>query len=442
MMRKFLYKNRQYKEAAVFLVLSAALVLGAGVTAGNQTQNAAGLVQIHAPSERIPDGIVNEADRLAGKEWAYIKTAFPECGYTEYRLDSVQHVLTCRHVENETMEVYGLACSYRSGDGKDWGQAETAAGSYLVFRDEADGSQVWVGDLRSYYEPGTEEFEEDLHDVLMWADQRYLFGLLADESLEKAVEGSLNGYLRHLIPGDSVYFGWKQLAQETEEDSGEVYGVLLFHTSSGSPLIYSEASERYVPAIYSTYLLPVAVSYEKDGKDRYVVTECWEPTEETYAQDIREQFPAETAELVLGELDQYAADLLRENDVAESEAVRKFFPGGPVWPEYTFDEALDDTSLCGLANYYPEGDIYYGPVHAEVIRRYCDDPAGLLNGLGACNEDAQRSVCGFLAQTGIRVDGDADMQACLTEEGKSVYEMLKDLYAEGSTLKGGETEQP
>ena len=155
----------------------------------------------------------------------------------------------------------------------------------------------------------------------MWDDPQYLFGLLADESLEKAVEGSLCAYLRHVIPGDGFYFGWKQLAGETKEDSGEVYGVLLFHTASGSPLIYSEASERYVPAIYSTCLLPVRVSYEKDGKGRYVVSAYWEPAEETYEQDIRTQFPAEAAELVLEQLDQYAADLLEENEVPEDDAV-------------------------------------------------------------------------------------------------------------------------
>ena len=63
------------------------------------------------------------------------------------------------------------------------------------------------------------------------------------------------------------------------------------------------------------------------------------------------------------------------------------------------------------------------------MRRFCDDPAGLLNGLGACNEDAQKNVCGFLAQTGIQVEDDADMQARLTEQGRYVYEMLKALYA-------------
>lgn len=430
MIERCLHKNRQCRDTVVFLLLSACIVLGAGAAAKSQTPNALGLDPVDVirqqSDENIPDSVIREAQRLAHREWNDIQSAFPERGYAEQRLESVHHVLTCRHVENETMEVYGLTCSYRSSGHEDWEQAENAAGSYLVFRSKADGSLEWIGDIRAYYEPGTEEFEEELHDVLMWADPQYLFGLLADESLEKAVEGALCAYLRHVIPGDGFYFGWKQLAQETKADSGEVYGVLLFHTASGSPLIYSEEAQHYVPAIYSTCLLPVRVSYEKDGEGRYVVAECWEPTEQTYAQDIREQFPAQTAELVLRELDQYAADLLRETEAAENEAVLKFFPGGPAWPAYTFDEALDDTQLCGLADYYPEGDIYYEPVHAEVMRRFRDDPAGLLNGLGACSEDAQNTVCGFLAQAGARVEYDDEMQARLTEKGESVRRRLEE----------------
>lgn len=444
---KILHKNMQCRHAVIFLLVSACIILGVSLIARSQPQSAADLdpmdqIRLQSGDAAIPDHVIREAQRLAQKEWGDIQRTFPERGYTEQRLESVHHVLTCRHVENEIMEVYGLACSYRSRDREDWGQAENAARSYLVFRSKADGCLEWIGDIRTHYEPDTEEFEEELHDVLMWADPQYLFGLLADESLEKAVEGSLCAYLRHVIPGDGFYFGWKQLAEETREDSGEVYGVLLFHTASGSPLIYSEETQHYVPAIYSTCLLPVRVSYEKDGKGRYVVTACWEPTEETYAQDIRAQFPVEAAELVLGQLDQYAADLLEENEVPEDDAVRKFFPGGPVWPAYTFHEALDDTQLCGLADYYPEGDIYYAPVHEEVMRRFRDDPVGLLNGLGACNENAQNTVCGFLAQAGARVEYDAEMQARLTEEGKCVYEMLEALYAQCSTLPRGKVEQP
>lgn len=429
-----LHKNMQCRHAAIFLLASACVVLGVSAIAKSQAQSAAVLdpmdeIRLQSDDAAVSDHVIREAQRLAQKEWGYVQRAFPECGYTQHKLESIRPVLTCRHVENETMEVYALTCLYRGGNAKDWESAGNTDRSYLVFRNAADGRLEWVGDIRSSYEPGTEEFEADLHDVLMWADPQYLFGLLADESLEKAVEGSLCAYLRHVIPGDGVYFGWKQLAGETKEDSGKVYGVLLFHTASGSPLIYSEASERYVPAIYSTCLLPVCVSYEKDGKGRYVVSAYWEPAEETYEQDIRTQFPAEAAELVLGQLDQYAADLLEENEVPEDDAVRKFFPGGPVWPAYTFDAALNETQLCGLADYYPEGDIYDAPVHAEVMRRFCDDPAGLLNGLGACNEDAQKNVCGFLAQTGIQVEDDADMQARLTEQGRYVYEMLKALYA-------------
>lgn len=149
-------------------------------------------------------------------------------------------MLTCPHAEGEIIEVYGITCSYRRGNSREWENAVNAPHSFLVFRAKTGNPLECIGDIRTYYEPGTSEFENDVHNVLMNINEQYIFKLLADDSLEQTLEGTLYQYLRHLIPGDYIYFGWKQIAQETAGDCGHAYGILLFHSSSGSPLIYSE----------------------------------------------------------------------------------------------------------------------------------------------------------------------------------------------------------
>ena len=98
-----------------------------------------------------------------------------------------------------------------------------------------------------------------------------------------------------------------------------------------------------------------------------------------------------------------------------------FFPGGPIWPYYSFDEALDNAQLCSLMDYYPEGDIYYTPIRDELIRRICNDPVSLLNGLGLCREEVQDTVCEFVA--GLDVLTNLQMED-LTDEGRTAYEKV------------------
>ena len=376
-------------------------------------------------SENIPVEVIREADSRASREWEYVRRAFSERSYCAYKLDAVHHVLTCHHVADETFEVYGITCSYRRDDHKEWELAENAANSFLVFRVGNGGSMERVGNIRTYSEPGTEEFETDVHAVLMRADEQYLFKLLADDSQEEMLERTLFQYLRNLIPGDYYYYGWKPLAQETDGDNGQVYGVLLYHSSSGSPLIYSEITEQYVPAIHSACLLPIRAAYQKDGAGRYAVTDLWEPAEDRYASDIRETFPAETADLVLENLDQYAADLLLESGAAEGDGVFAFFSHGPVWPAYSFDEALDVATLCSLADYYRDGDIYCEPVREEVIRLFRADPTRLLNGLGADSGDTIETVCRIIAAAETEIAPDSVLQGDLTDEGRAAYEILE-----------------
>lgn len=434
--RERLHISKQCRDAAVFLFLCVLLACGMMISQDNRDRAPSGQQTAAEPDrtdgEDIPGEVIGEADGLASREWDYVRRTFPERSYCAYRLDGVHHVWTCHHIEGESFEVYGITCSYRRDGREEWEYAENAANSFLVFRAGNGGPMEWIGGILTYYEPGTEEFETDVHAALMRADEQYLFKLLADDSLEQMLEGTLYQYLRSLIPGDYFYYGWKQLAQETARDGGQVYGVLLYHTSSGSPLIYSEETERYVAAIHSTCLLPIRATYQKDGAGRYAVTDLWEPSEDHYERDIRENFPAETADQILENLDPYAADLLRECGAAEGDEVFSFFSGGPVWPAYSFDAALDDATLCSLADYYRDGDIYCEPVQAEVIRRFCADPAGLLNSLGVCSEEMWETVCRIIGKAGI--DPESILQSDLTAGGKSAYERL-------ASCADGETDQ-
>lgn len=427
--KEALHMNKQCRDAAIFIFLSILLVCGVLVLQ-DRTQSAPSDAQAAAErsqtdSENIPVEVIREADSRASREWEYVRRAFSERSYCAYKLDAVHHVLTCHHVADETFEVYGITCFYRRDDHKEWELAENAANSFLVFRVGNGGSMERVGNIRTYSEPGTEEFETDVHAVLMRADEQYLFKLLADDSQEEMLERTLFQYLRNLIPGDYYYYGWKPLAQETDGDNGQVYGVLLYHSSSGSPLIYSEITEQYVPAIHSACLLPIRAAYQKDGAGRYAVTDLWEPAEDRYASDIRETFPAETADLVLENLDQYAADLLLESGAAEGDGVFAFFSHGPVWPAYSFDEALDVATLCSLADYYRDGDIYCQPVREEVIRLFRADPTRLLNGLGADSGDTIETVCRIIAAAETEIAPDSVLQGDLTDEGRAAYEILE-----------------
>lgn len=58
------------------------------------------------------------------------------------------------------------------------------------------------------------------------------------------------------------------------------------------------------------------------------MTELWEPSEENYELEIRETFPPETVDLILGELDQYAIDLLEDLGVVEGDQVLESFLAG------------------------------------------------------------------------------------------------------------------
>ena len=150
---------------------------------------------------------------------------------------------------------------------------------------------------------------------------------------------------------------------------------------------------------------------------------------------IRETFPPETVDLILGEIDQYAIDLLEDLGVVEGDHVLEFFPGGPVWPTFTFDDALDNTQLLGLADYYREGDIYFKPIHEEIIRRFRIDPVGLLNELGASNERTVKKVCKSIVDAGIDVNSVSEIQTNLTDEGLTAYQILEKLNSQkGETL--------
>lgn len=132
--KEALHMNRQFRDAAIFILLSILLVCGVLVLQdGTQSmpsdaQAAAGHIQAY--SEDVPAEVLREADSCATREWEYVRRAFPERSYCAYKLDVVHHVLTCRHAADETFEVYGITSSYRRDDHEEWERAENAAAAF------------------------------------------------------------------------------------------------------------------------------------------------------------------------------------------------------------------------------------------------------------------------------------------------------------------------
>lgn len=192
MLRNLLSINKHCRDAVLFIVLSLLIVYGA-IGIKDQKQDAppcgqTNMANYQTDHDDIPAEVIKEADDCAYKEWKYVSSTFPERNYCEYKLESVSHVLTCQHVDDETFEVYGITCSYRSENYEKWETAENVANTFMVFRTATNNSMEWIGDFSSYYEPETKDFENDVHEVLMEADEQYIFKLLANDSLDQVLE--------------------------------------------------------------------------------------------------------------------------------------------------------------------------------------------------------------------------------------------------------------
>lgn len=346
----------------------------------------------------IPEEVLGEAVRIAKAELEYIQQKFPEESYTQNKIQQVHHVHTCEDVEGEIFEVYAVDCLYRRDETNNWEKSELGPKSYLIFRKTAGGRLQWLGDFHEFNDPGTVIFTDHLHARLMDLDDTFLYKLQANASLEIALEHTLTERMMRIVPGEYSTFEWKLLDTVASGSSGTAYGLLLFYSHSGSPLIYSEKAGQYTAAIYSSYLLPVAVSYQQDQSARYVVTDVWEPSQTNYEEDVRACFPKEAAEDILQNLNAYALAFLEADGYALDAAEIEVFSEGPIWPTYYFHEELDDGVLCGLVDYYGDGDIYTKPVQDELYRRFFQNPQRLLNALGDCKLEVQATICGLLSE--------------------------------------------
>lgn len=374
----------------------------------------------------VPEEVVRETERIAGAELEYIQREYPEKSYIQNEIQQVHHVHTCADVEGETFEVYAVDCLYRRVETDNWEKFELGPKSYLIFRKTADGRLQWLEDFQENNDPGTTIFTDHLHESLMDLDDAFLYKLQANASLEIALEHTLTERMMRILPGDYYTFQWKPLDTTTSDGSGTMYGVLLFFSRSGSPLIYSEKTGRYTAAIFSSYLLPVAVSYQHDRSERYVVTDVWEPSQENYEEDVRVRFSKEDAEDILQNLNTYAAALLAADGYTPDAAEMKAILEGPIWPAYHFNEELDDDVLCGLADYYGDADIYTKPVRDELYTRFFQHPQRLLNALGDCEKEVQNTICQLLSEQSRDSQFPKSGVKGLTPKGEEVYtEILK-----------------
>lgn len=418
MKRKTLRDGGQLPAAGAFLLLSLALMWGA-VSAAPSAADAVILPDLteELPVPDAPEplaGALAEGERLAGEELRYVQRDLPELGCTEVRLREVRKACACDHVKGEYFEIYKADFLYDGPSG--WEELDRGPGRYLIFR-EADGGLEWLGDFAEYSDPEMNGFEDRLHEHLMDLSETYLFRLQAAPTAETAVEQTLAARMERTIPGDYAVIRWKPLAAEETADGGTAYGLMLYYTFSGSPMIYSEETGRYTAGIYSAYLLPTAVDYCRDG-GAYLVTGVWETSQERYADEVRARFPAEAAEDVLQNMDAHAVSMAGDENTPKME----FYPRGPTWPSYFFDAGVSDGDLCAMADYYRDTDIYAPPVRDELCRRFSEAPGALLNELGEWEPETQERVCAILAERcGGRLP---EKPAGLTPEGQTAYETL------------------
>ena len=245
--------------------------------------------------------------------------------------------------------------------------------------------------------------------------------VLRETSLETVLEQTLTERMIRIVPGDYYTFEWKLLDTAASDSFGTAYGLLLFYSHSGSPLIYSEKAGHYTAAIYSSYLLPVAVSYQQDQSGRYAVTDVWEPSQTNYEEDVQACFPKEAAEDILQNLNTYAVASLEADGYAPDAAEIEVFSEGPIWPTYYFHEELDDGVLCGLVDYYGGSDIYTEPVRGELYSRFFQNPQRMLNALGDCKLEVQATICGLLSEQSADSRFPRNGVEGLTQNGQKCY---------------------
>lgn len=402
MRQKADFERAHLAAAALFLTVSAAALAAALAVPpspkGAPGDSAAAEPIQFEPAEpsAVPPEVEEAAERFRAEEFDYIQAVYDcsgEYAYTESRLESVELVYTCDAIEGEIFEVYEVDYRYRTLRDSTWEPHPCCPSLYLVFSPDTKGMRRQVCYFRdaSFSPDANSVFLGALYENLMDADETLLWKLNAGTPLDTTLERTLFEKMRRVLPSDAYSLKWKQLALQSGEAGGTAYGLLLFFGTSGSPLIYSNETERYEPAIFSVCWLPAAISYQRSPADIYTVTGLWTPSEEQYEEDTRRVFPQDAAEDVLGNIGSYAAELLES--VTDDDVLRRRFSERPIWPGYVFNKALDDGTLVGLVQYYGEYDIYTAPVRDELARRFSRDPDSIRDVLLRIeDEDFQKSV--------------------------------------------------
>lgn len=396
------FQRAHLAAAALFLAVSAAALATAPAVPpspkGAPGDSAAAEPIRSEPAEEaaVPPEVEEAAERFRAEEFDYVQAVYDrsgEYGYTESRLENVAFVYTCDAIEGETFEVYEMDYRYRALRDSAWLPPPGYPSVYLVFSPDPNGTRRQVCYFRdaSFSPENNSSFIGALYESLMGADETLLWKLNAGTPLDAALERKLFEKMRRVLPSDIYSLEWKRLALQSGEEGGTAYGLLLFLGTSGSPMIYSTETGRYVPAIFSVCCLPAAISCQRSPADIYTVTGLWTPSEEQYEEDTRRVFPRDTAEDVLGNIGSYAAEFLES--ATDDDALRRRFSEGPVWPGYVFNEALDDDTLVGLVQYYGEYDIYTAPVREELARRFSCDPDSIRDALLRIgDENVQKSI--------------------------------------------------
>lgn len=402
MKKKIDFEFNHLTVAAMFLLISTAILIAIAIILPKSkhiAQNSTTEESIRSePAEEaaVPLDVVKAAEQFRAEEFAYVQRIYCTGGayeYTESRLENVELVYTCDVIEGEIFEVYEVDYLYYTPRDSAWEPHPGYPSVYLVFSPDTNNTRRQVCYFRdvSFSPESNSSFIGVLYESLMDVDETLLWKLNAGTPLDTMLERTLFEKMLRVLPSDEYFLKWKQLELQCEEDGGTAYGLLLFCGTSGSPMIYSNKTERYEPAIFSVCWLPAAISYQRSPADIYTVTGLWTPSEEQYEEDTQRVFPQDTAEDVLRNIGSYAEELLEP--VTDDDALRRRFSEGPIWPRYVFNEALDDGTLVGLVQYYGEYDIYTAPVREELARRFSRDPDSIWDVLLRVeDEDVQNSI--------------------------------------------------
>lgn len=363
-------KNKQMQNRIAFLLICSVLLGVIWFTQQDDSaENGSNPSVLSAPEE------VRAAAVQAGEqELERRQTLDEENGFQNVRLERIASVYQNQDFEGVSVQVYQTDFSFlRDSNGSPaWRPA--ARSCLLAFRNTNDG-RTFLGNIPGSVEVGGNDFSEALHAVLLQNG-------LAAYSLDNIIGQEVTAHLSERLPADCISCAWTLLDSETDARETTAYVLTLYHGISSSPAI----TDRGETLITCKALLPAVLIFRQGTDGTYTLLSYWEPTQQNYEADLLRHFPSDTAHELI---DGWTA-VLKKLMSANQKLSGVFNDSGPVWPSYQF--SMDTATLCGLADYYPAGDIYANPVREEIARRFYQAPVDFLNALAACSADVQNSA--------------------------------------------------